>query len=142
MIEEVWNKGNFAIFDELVDPSFKSEDPVLGTVDKAGYLETVKAYRAAFPDLKLEIVSQVCEEDRIATRWIARGTNKGAFLGMAPSGKFATTTGLDLAEFRDGKLVSEFNVYDSLSLLRQLGLESVAVPTPELHQKPEVEHRA
>lgn len=142
LLDEVWNKGNDAVIDELMDPGFTCEDPVAGTVDKAGYLEIVKAYRRAFPDLKIEIVSLFAEGNFVTTRWIARGTNKGAFLDMEPSGKFAQTTGLDLAEVRDGKFVSDFNVYDSLSLLRQLGLDTVGVPTPELHKNPEFERRA
>jgi steroid delta-isomerase-like uncharacterized protein len=142
LLEEVWNKGNYVLFDELMDPSFKAVDPVIGTVDKAGYLEMLKGYRSAFPDLKLEIVTLISEGNFVATRWIARGTNKGSFLGMEPTGKSATTTGLDLAEVRNGKFVSAFNVYDSMSLLRQLGLDTVGVPTPELHQKPEFEKRA
>jgi steroid delta-isomerase-like uncharacterized protein len=141
-LDEVWNKGNYAAIDELMDQSFKCEDPVMGTVDKAGYLETVKGYRNAFPDLKIEIVSLFAEGNFVTTRWIARGTNTGSFLGMKPTGKFAETTGLDLAEVRDGKFISDFNVYDSLSLLRQLELDSVGVPAPELHKQPEVEHRA
>lgn len=142
LLEEVWNKANFAVLDEIVDPSFKSEDPALGTSDKAGYIEAVKAYRTAFPDLKIEIVSLIAEGDFVVTRWIARGTNKGSFLGMPPSGKYAETVGLDLAEVRNGKFVKDFNVYDSMSLLRQLGLESVGVPTPELRKPPEVGKRA
>jgi len=140
--DEVWNKGNFAALDELVDNDFKGEDPVIGTFDKAAYLEVVKGYRTAFPDLKLEIVSIVGEGNFVATRWIARGTNKGPFLGMEPTGKSAVTTGLGMAEVRNGKFVSDFNVYDSISLLKQLGLDTVGVPTPELHKKPEYEKRA
>jgi steroid delta-isomerase-like uncharacterized protein len=142
MIDEVWNKGNYAVLDELVDPGFRAEDPVVGTFDKAGYADVIKGYRTAFPDLKIELVSLVAEGNFVASRWIARGTNKGSFLGMEPTGKFAVTTGLGMAEVRNGKIVSDFNVYDSLSLLRQLGLDTVGVPTPELHKQPEFEKRA
>jgi predicted ester cyclase len=142
LVDEVWNKGNYAVIDELMDPNFRSEDPVIGTVDKAGFLETVKGYRSAFPDLKIEIVSLLVEGNFVTTRWIARGTNKGKFLGMEPSNKFAVTTGLGLAEVRNGKFISDFTVYDSLSLLKQLDLDTVGVPTPELHKKPEAEKRA
>ena len=47
-----------------------------------------------------------------------------------------------LAEVRNGKFISDFTVYDSLSLLKQLDLDTVGVPTPELHKKPEAEKRA
>jgi steroid delta-isomerase-like uncharacterized protein len=137
LLDEVWSKGNFAVLDELVDANFKAEDPVVGIFDKAGYIDVVKGYRTAFPDLKVEPVSIVSEGNFVCTRWIARGTNKGSFLGMAPTNKFAETRGIGMAEVRNGKVVSDFNVYDSLSLLKQLGLENTGVPTPELHKKPE-----
>src|SRR5207244_2343922 len=127
LLDEVWSKGNFAVLDELVEPNFKAEDPVIGISDKAGYIDVVKSYRTAFPDLRVEPVSIVTDGNFVCTRWIARGTNKGSFLGMPPSNKFAETKGLDMAEVRNGKFVSDFTVYDSLSLLKQLGLESVGV---------------
>lgn len=137
LLDEVWSKGNYAVVDELVDANFKAEDPVIGEFDKAGYVNVVKGYRSAFPDLKVEPVSIVTDGNFVCTRWIARGTNKGSFLGMEPTNKSATITGIDMTEVREGKFVSDFTVYDSLSLLRQLGLDNVAVPTPELHKTPE-----
>jgi steroid delta-isomerase-like uncharacterized protein len=142
MIEEVWNKGNFDVVDELFDEGFKSEDPVLGTVDRKGFLESVKTYRKAFPDLKVEIVSLVSDGNFVATRWLARGTNRGPFLGREPTGKATVTSGLDLAEVRNGKFVSDFNAYDSASLLRQLGYETDVTPPPEMKTKPETEKRS
>ncbi len=142
VIEEVWNKGNFEAIDELFDPSFKSEDPMLGTVDLDGFRESVKQYRTAFPDLKIEILSLVAEGNFVCTRWRATGTHRGPLLGMEPTGKKAVTNGLDFSEVRNGKVISDYNAFDSLTLLKQLGLESVAVPTPELRGKPEVEKRS
>jgi len=141
LIEEVWNKGNFEVIDELYDPSFKTEDPMLGTLDLNGFRELVKGYRTAFPDLKLEIISLVSEGNFIATRWRATGTHRGPLMGMEATGKKAVTTGLDLAEVRNGKVISDFTVFDSLTLLRQLGLET-GVPAPEVSKKPQVEKRS
>ena len=142
ILDEVWSKGNFAVLDELVDANFMGEDPVIGTFDKASYIDVVKGYRTAFPDLKVEPVSIVSDGNFVCTRWIARGTNKGSFLGMEPTNKFAETKGIGMAEVRTGKFVSDFNVYDSVSLLKQLGLDTVGVPTPELHKPAGTEKRA
>jgi len=142
LIEEVWNKGNYGVIDELYDPQFTSEDPMLGTADLNGFRETVKGYRTAFPDLKVEILSLVSEGNFVATRWRCTGTHRGPLLGMAPTGKVAVTNGVDIAEVRNGKIISDYTMFDSLTLLRQLGLDSVAVPTPELRTTPGVEKRA
>jgi steroid delta-isomerase-like uncharacterized protein len=142
LIEEVWNNGNLGLLDELCDSSFKSEDPMLGTVGCDGFRESVKAYRTAFPDLKIEILNLVSEGNYVVTRWRATGTHRGPLLGMAPTGKVAVTNGIDFAEVRNGKFVSDYNSFDSLSLLKQLGLDSVGVPVPDLRTSPELQRHS
>ena len=64
-IEEVWNTGNLALVDELVDPSYEGRDPVVGTYKRDALKQTIEGYRKAFPDLKLEIVHLVAELARV-----------------------------------------------------------------------------
>jgi len=120
-IEEVWNTGNVGLIDELVDPAYEGHDPVVGNYKKEGLKQAIQSYRNAFPDLKLEVVNQVADERYVVTRWIARGTHLGTFMGLEPTKKTAVVSGLDLGEVRDGKICSDFNEYDALGLLRQLG---------------------
>lgn len=137
LIEEVWNKGNLQLIDELVDPNYDGRDPLVGATKRDGLRESVKAYRAAFPDLKIEVASILSEGNFVCTRWTAKGTHRGTLLGMAPTGKTAVVTGIDFAEIRNGKILVDYAEYDALGLLRQLGLDSVAMPLPSL--KPAVE---
>lgn len=120
-IEEVWNNGNLALVDELVDPAYEGRDPVVGTYKRDALKQTIEGYRKAFPDLKLEIVHLLADDRFVASRWIARGTHLGTFMGVEPTKKKTVVTGNGLVEFRDGKIVAEFNEYDALGLLRQLG---------------------
>lgn len=137
LIEEVWNKGNLQLIDELVDPNYDGRDPLVGATKRDGLRESVKAYRTAFPDLKIEVASILSEGNFVCTRWTAKGTHRGTLLGMAPTGKTAVVTGIDFAEVRNGKILVDYAEYDALGLLRQLGLDSVAMPLPSL--KPAVE---
>lgn len=120
-IEEVWNTGNLALVDELVDPGYEGRDPVVGAYKRDALKQTIEGYRNAFPDLKLEIVHMVADDRFVATRWVAHGTHLGAFMGVEPTKKKTVVTGISLAEFRDGKIVAEFNEYDALGLMQQLG---------------------
>ena len=120
-IEEVWNAGNVTLVDELVDPGYEGHDPVVGTYKRDGLKQTIASYRSAFPDLKLEIVTQVADDRFVVTRWIARGTHLGTFMGLEPTRKRAVLSGINLGELRNGKIVSDHNEYDALGLLRQLG---------------------
>lgn len=131
LIEEVWNKGNLEVINELVDPNYEGHDPMLGTLKRDGLREAVKSYRTAFPDLKIEVANIVAEGNYVCTRWISRGTNRGPLLGRAGTGKTVVLSGINLAEVRGGKLLVDRQEFDSASLLRQLGADvgAFAVPT-------------
>lgn len=135
--DEVWSKGNLQLIDELIDPTFEGRDPLVGAMNRDALRESVKAYRAAFPDLKIEVASILSEGNFVCTRWTAKGTHRGTLLGMAPTGKTAVVTGIDFGEIRNGKFIADYAEYDALGLLRQLGLDTVAMPVPNL--KPVVE---
>jgi predicted ester cyclase len=64
--------------------------------------------------------------DRVVARWTWRGTRRGAFLGLAPTGKAVTGSGIGLFRLAQGRLAEDFVQEDTLGLLQQLG----AVPTP------------
>jgi steroid delta-isomerase-like uncharacterized protein len=87
-----------------------------------GGKQLVQIYRTAFPDLRITVNDQVAEGDKVVTRWTATGTHKGELMGIAPTGKQATVTGIDIERFQDGKLVENYTNYDMLGMLQQLGL--------------------
>jgi steroid delta-isomerase-like uncharacterized protein len=122
-VEEAFNKGNLDVLDELVSPSFVNHDPAspedIRGVD--GFKEFVNTYRSAFPDLRVTIEDQVAEGDKVATRWSARGTQKGELLGMPASNKQATVTGISIDKIEGGKIVESWNNWDTLGMLQQLG---------------------
>ncbi len=83
-------------------------------------------YRKAFPDLRLTIDDQIAEGETVVTRWTATGTHEGELMGIPPTGKQATTTGININHVSGGKLVDGWGIFDQLGLLQQIG----AVPVP------------
>jgi predicted ester cyclase len=65
--------------------------------------------------------------DFVAFPWQATGTHKGAFAGVAPTGKQVTLNGINIERFRDGKVVEHWSQFDTVGLLRQMG----ALPPPQ-----------
>jgi len=125
MIEEVWNQANLGLIDELVSPNATFHDANVpgGTFSgPEGMKQFVQIYRGAFPDVRMTINDQIAEGDQVVTRWTATGTHKGALMGIAPTGKFATVTGVDIDRYQDGKVVEAWASYDMLGLLQQLGV--------------------
>ena len=78
--------------------------------------------RQAFPDIHFTIDSQIAEADKVVTQWTARGTHKGVFRGIQPTGRKFTMTSIDIDRFVDGKVVECWPSMDELGLLRQLGV--------------------
>lgn len=84
------------------------------------------ALRAAFPDLRVIEAASISEGDRAAFRWVMSGTQRGEFLGVAPTGKRVEAMGMDIVRLSEGKIAEHWGEFDAIGLLRQLGL----VPPP------------
>jgi steroid delta-isomerase-like uncharacterized protein len=126
LIDEAFTKGNLAVVDELIANDFVDHSPPPNTSpDKAGLKEIVKLLRGAFPDLKLTIVDAIAEGDKVAIRLVSRGTHKGDFLGIAPTGRSINVNEQHFVRFAGGKIVEHWGVEDNLGMMQQLGV----VPT-------------
>ncbi len=123
--EEVWNRGNLAVVDELMSADYHEHDPTI-PAGSEGFKQFVLMYRSAFPDVNFTIEDQIAEGDKVVSRWTARGTHKGELMGIPPTGKQVTVTGIVIGRYANGKLVEGWSNYDALGMLQQLG----AVPPP------------
>lgn len=128
LIEEVWNRGNFAVVDKLIAGDYlgHSSTPDGETDGPAGYKRYYSRLREVFPDLHVTVEDQVAEGDKVVTRWIARGTHKGELQGIPPTGKHGAITGITIDRIANGKVVESWTNADHLSMMRLLG----AVPAP------------
>jgi steroid delta-isomerase-like uncharacterized protein len=77
---------------------------------------------AAFPDFRVTVQDQISEGDKVVTRYVVTGTHRGEFMGVAPTGKQITLTGLCMDRIVNGKIVEEWDEWDALSMMRQLGM--------------------
>jgi predicted ester cyclase len=88
----------------------------------AGIKQAVRMFRTAFPDLTYVVEEELAERDLVMTRFSAPGTNRGPFLGAAPTGRVVAHTGFDLNRIKHGRIVESWLNYDALALLQQLGM--------------------
>jgi steroid delta-isomerase-like uncharacterized protein len=130
LIEEVWNQGNLAFFDELYAPDFLFHDPGLPQVrtreeDKRWIAGILKA----FPDFHITIDDLIAEGDQVVVRLTACGTNTGDILAPSPhpaTGKQVTLTGIAIARISNDQFVEIWHQVDWLGMFQQLGL----IPAP------------
>jgi steroid delta-isomerase-like uncharacterized protein len=122
--EEVWQKGNLDFADEVfadnyVRHDFRPGNPLEGP---AGQKEIASDFRAACPDLTMTLDLILGEDDFVIVRWTARGTNKGEWGNLAPTGKVFTISGANIYRFAQGKVVELWNHRDDLGMMQQLGI--------------------
>jgi steroid delta-isomerase-like uncharacterized protein len=120
--DEVLNQRNLAALDDLLAPNFASWLPDGTRLGPAEYRDAVLASHQAFPDLVVEVLDQLAEGDKVATRWCASGTHQGPFAGISATGRLVRITAMHLHRVVDGKLTEHWEEIDLLRLMRQLGV--------------------
>lgn len=128
MVEEVFNRGNVSRVDELLASDFVEREELPPGIprDREGVKQLTIAMRTAFPDFKATIDDIVAEGDKVVVRQTWRGTHKGEFMGVPPTGKRVSFGVFDVIRFAGGKGVEHWGLMDSMGLMQQLG----AIPTP------------
>lgn len=126
---DIFQQGNLAAADELIASDFVWHAfglPAELPRGPAGVKQVATMYRAAFPDLQIAHQDTIAAGDKVVIRWVVSGTHQSELMGVPPTGKRVTVTGIDIFRFVDGKLVEMWQNWDQLDLLQQLG----AIPTP------------
>ena len=122
-IEEVWSRGNLAAIDELFATDFVFSYPTAGAEpDREGYKQTVTEMFGPLADVHCTVEDIVAEGDKVAVRWTWSGTHKGELMGIAPTGKQVTLTGISILRIVGGKIVEEWGEMDNLGFMEQLGV--------------------
>jgi steroid delta-isomerase-like uncharacterized protein len=122
--EEVWNQGRGEVIEELMAPDGIAH----GLGDGGGDLHGVDGFKAfhaayvgAFPDIRFEVDDVIAEGDRVAIRFHGSGTHSGGQLGLAPTGKAVSFTGMTFTRWKDGQIQEGWNNVDMLAIMQQIG---------------------
>ena len=120
-IETVWNVGDLAAIDVMVDPDVVNHADPKPMPGRDRWRHAVLHLRGAFPDIRITIRQLVAEDELVVAYVGMRGTHQGTLAGVAPTGKVIAWEEMHLFRVRDGRIAEQWAVFDSLSLLRQLG---------------------
>ena len=120
--DEVLNKGDIDVIDEIAVPGYEEHDPLTGQrTGSVGLKDRVNMLRTAFnPTFTIHDV--IAEADKVVVRWTNSGSMVSEFLGMPANGKSFAIPGIDVYRMENGKLVEHWHVVDQLSHLMQIGL--------------------
>jgi predicted ester cyclase len=106
--EEVLNEGQLQVFDELADPTFISYLADGSGIGLDVYKQAIRGTLAAIADLHVSIEDQITENDKVVTRWKAKGTPQVEFAGIKPTGRTVTITAIHIHRVQDGKLMEHW----------------------------------
>ncbi len=124
-VEEVQNLHNIGALEELFSPDFTDHSGLSSlppTLD--GTKQFFTMLFTAFPDIQATIHDQVAEGDKVVTRKTFRGTHRGDFMGIPPTGKHIALDVIDIFRVVSGKIADHWAVADMLGLMQQLGVVS------------------
>jgi steroid delta-isomerase-like uncharacterized protein len=123
-----WNRGDLSVIDDLFSPDYEDHDAATqtGTSGLEAARQFIALFRAAIPDLHVEIKDQYVEGSTVTTRWTATGTHEGTLMGVPATHRRVEVTGISIDRFDEqGRFAEGWGNWDGIALLRQIG----ALPT-------------
>ena len=124
-IDRLFTKGDLTAVDDYLAEDYVDHDPPFGTPGgREGMRGAAAMFRAGFPDWRAEVGHLIAEGDLVCERFTASGVQRGAVMGVPPTGKTVTLPGIQIFRISGGKIAERWGQLDELGLLRQLGLVS------------------
>ncbi len=125
---ELWN-GNLSLADALVAPNFVAHFAPAGASPSEvrgpdGLKQWIAGWLAAFTDYRFTmVVGPLADADKVAGRWLFRGTYQGGIPGSSPAavGKRVEFAGIDIFRVEEGKIAEYWLCADILQMLQQVG---------------------
>ena len=125
LMDEDISQGNLAVADEIIDPNFFDHTNPPGMQHGVmGHKAIVTLFRASFPDLRWQIDDMLTDGDKVVIRTTMRGTQRGEFFGIPPTGRHVVVSGVHVLRLAGGKIVEHWGNNDDLGMMRQLGMIS------------------
>jgi predicted ester cyclase len=128
-MDEVVNTGDVGRLADFISPDYVE---VFNNVRYRAGLEGAKSHvlgvREVYPDLHVRIEQQIAEGDWVVSRITARGTHRGSWLGMKPTGKALEFTGVNIDKVVDGRVVEHGGAANMLEPLLEAGAVRVVGP--------------
>jgi steroid delta-isomerase-like uncharacterized protein len=111
-VEEIFNNRKTEMAKNFVTPDIIYH----GTAEEVRGLEEFKRWvdedLSAFPDMKVTIIDDVGEENKIAIRWVLRATHEKDFANFPATHKKFETQGVEILHFEGDKIKEAWTVTD------------------------------
>lgn len=121
-VDEVINQGKMGSAEEFVWEDVVEQVPLPGQgPGLEGVKDVLRGMRSAFPDIDFSIEEQVCEGDKVVSRFEWTGTHKAEFMGVPATGRQVRVWGVVIDRLEAGRIKDTRILMDALGLMMQLG---------------------
>jgi len=117
---QVWSERRTETIDELFPADAIGHTEADDFKGPAGFKAGREALLDAFPDFEVKVEDTAADGDHVVVRWRARGTHKGAGLGMAATGRPVEFRGMTWLTFKNGLIVEGWDSWNLGKLLESL----------------------
>ena len=118
LMEAVWKQGALDVVDEMLTPDFVDHSLLPGQASsREGYKQSAAEFYAAFSFADFTIEAQIAEGDKVVTKFSTRCIQRGAFLGVPPSGEVGTYSTIRINRIVGGKITDEWSEGSLLEML-------------------------
>lgn len=122
LLGDIVNAGEFDRLGEVFAPDVVDHDPAPDQGPGVeGFQSFFRGLAASFPDAQVAVDTTVADDEQVAIAYRISGTHEGEFQGVAPTGQRFEARALQVARFRDGKIVERWGATDLLGVVQQLG---------------------
>jgi predicted ester cyclase len=122
-LEQVCSRGDMSLAPQCYAQDFADHVGRLEFRGLDGVERSTALYRALFDDLAFDVLDQVAEGDRVASRFVVTGSNRGRRVSL---------WGITISRLENGRIAEDWSAFDSLELVRQLGLWRTLLAAPRM----------
>jgi predicted ester cyclase len=120
-----WETGNTDGFEDIYHPDFvRHSDASTSAQNLEELIKIIKDFHTAYSDKKLVSEEEIYTKDKFVGRWTYTVTHTGPG-EIPPTGKTVKLWGINIIHFKDGKIIEEWDAFDNLSYMEQLGYSIV-----------------
>ena len=127
LIEDVFNGRRLDLLGDVLHPEFRGRAisafvPGGPEIGPGGRRKVYEMFLQALPDARGEVLDLVGEADKVVLVGRLGGTHRGEFLGRPGTGRHIEWMAIHVYTIRDGKILEDAAMTDSLAIMRQIGL--------------------
>jgi predicted ester cyclase len=127
-VENVLNQSKFDELENYISSNYQTHSlhlnpkPVIVDNPPKTFKDALIQSQEALSEFKRNIDDIFSSGDKVIVRWTTKAVHIGNFMGISPTNKKITFTGMSIYRVVDGKITDEWYLWDRLGLYQQLGI--------------------